>query len=103
MAAGDLTAGGGGSILVVTSSVREAGQAARQLFDAVAERTLRYVPRPALDAAVAGARQRTLGDAWAWSRRAVSVDISPLVAVTLAAWGHATRAHTYQREPSIYI
>jgi hypothetical protein len=69
----------------------------------VAERTLRYVPRPALDAAVAGARQRTLGDAWAWSRRAVSVDISPLVAVTLAAWGHAPRAHSYQREPSIYI
>jgi hypothetical protein len=30
---------------------------------------------------------RPLGDAWAWARRGVSVDISPLVAVTLAKWG----------------
>ncbi len=88
---------------VVKPSVRDMTQACGAFYDAVTERTVRYVPRPALDAAVAGARQRLLGDAWAWSRRAVSVDISPLVAVTLASWGHATRAHTYQREPSIYI
>jgi hypothetical protein len=58
---------------------------------------------PALDAAVAGAAKRSLGDSWAWARRGLSVDISPLVAVSLARWGHATRAHLHNREPSIYL
>jgi hypothetical protein len=39
-----------------------------------------------LDDAVAGARKRSSGDAWAWARRDQSVDVSPLVAVTLAVW-----------------
>ena len=34
--------------------------------------------------AVRGAKERPLGDAWAWSRKTSSVDISPLVAATLA-------------------
>jgi hypothetical protein len=72
-------------------------------YDAVAERSLRYVPRPAVHAAVAGAAKRPLGDSWAWARRGLSVDISPLVAVSLARWGHATRAHLHNREPSIYL
>jgi hypothetical protein len=70
----------------------------------VAERSLRYLPRPALDAAVAGAAKRPLGDSWAWARQGLSVDISPLVAVSLARWGHATRAaHLHNRRPSIYL
>jgi hypothetical protein len=44
-----------------------------------------------LTSAVAGAAKRTLGDAWAWDRRGVSVGICPLVAATLAAWGFVTR------------
>jgi hypothetical protein len=52
--------------------------------------TLRYVPHPALDAAVAGADTKPLGDGRKWDRRAPTVDISPLVAVTLARWGLAT-------------
>jgi phage terminase large subunit-like protein len=39
-----------------------------------------------LDAAVHGAAIRAVGDGWAWTRRISTVDISPLVAVTLAAW-----------------
>jgi hypothetical protein len=66
-------------------------------------RSLRYVPRPALDAAVAGAATRPLGDSWAWARKGLSTDISPLVAVSLARWGHATRAHLHNRGPGIYI
>lgn len=53
--------------------------------------TLRHRPHPALSAALAGAGKRPLGDAWAWDRRGVSVDISPLVAVTLARWAYVTR------------
>jgi hypothetical protein len=88
---------------VVRPSAREMAQAAGDLFDAVAQGTLRVVPRPALDAAVAGAQQRPLGDSWAWARKGLSVDICPLVALTLARWGWATRAHTYSRGPSIYV
>jgi hypothetical protein len=45
---------------------------------------LKVRPHPAFDAARAGATERPLGDAWAWGRRKSSVDISPLVAATLA-------------------
>ena len=46
--------------------------------------SVRHRGRPELDAAVAGAEKRTVGDAWLWSRKNSSVDISPLVAATLA-------------------
>jgi hypothetical protein len=58
------------------------------------------MPHPSLDAAVAGAKERDLGDAKALTRAASSVDISPLVAVTLAAWGHMTRSHIEEEEPA---
>ena len=44
-----------------------------------------------LDDAVTGAARRPLGDAWLWSRSRSDADISPLVAVTLAAWRSHTR------------
>jgi hypothetical protein len=89
---------------VVKPSTRARAAADGGLYDAVMDsRSLRYRPHPALDAAVAGAAKRPLGDSWAWARRGLSVDISPLVAVSLARWGHATRAHLHNREPSIYI
>jgi len=88
---------------VVKPSTRARAAADSGFHDAVVERSLRYVPRPGLDAAVAGAAKRPLGDSWAWARRGLSVDISPLVAVSLARWGHATRAHLHNREPSIYL
>lgn len=82
---------------VVKPTFREVGHAFGQFVDAVApedsEPTLRYLPHPALDAAVAGAVTRPLGDAKAWDSRAASVDICMLVAVTSAAWGFATRGH----------
>ncbi|HMF62042.1 MAG TPA: hypothetical protein VK595_16800 [Vicinamibacterales bacterium] len=56
-------------------------------FDSVMQATLRHGGEPELTAAVRGAARRPLGDAWAWSRKNSSVDISPLVAVTLALWG----------------
>jgi hypothetical protein len=39
---------------------------------------------PELKAALKGASKRSLGDSWAWARKSSAVDISPLVAVTLA-------------------
>jgi hypothetical protein len=88
---------------VVRPTTRARAAADGGFYDAVAERSLRYVPRPALDAAVAGAATRPLGDAWAWARKGLSTDITPLVAVSLARWGHATRAHLHNPGPSIYV
>ena len=53
--------------------------------------TLAHRSQAVLDDAVAGAARRPLGDAWLWSRARSSVDISPLVAVTLAAWAPSDR------------
>lgn len=57
------------------------------LYDDVEDEMLRHLGTPELASAVRGAAKRPLGDAWAWSRKNSSVDISPLVAVTLARWG----------------
>jgi hypothetical protein len=54
------------------------------LADAVQNRTIRHHGQPELVAAITGARKRVSGDSWAWSRINSTVDISPLVAVTLA-------------------
>ena len=64
-----------------------------QLFDAVCSDspTFRHRGQEALGVAVDGAVKRPLGDAWAWSRRTSTVDISPLVALTLARWGLMAR------------
>ena len=62
--------------------------------DRLAAGTLTHRSQAALDDAIAGAARRPLGDAWLWSRRHSSVDISPLVAVTLAGWAAATRRPT---------
>lgn len=79
---------------------RDAAGACGALYDAAVRppdapaewvATVRHIPHPALSAALAGAGKRPLGDAWAWDRRGASVDISPLVAVTLARWAYVTR------------
>lgn len=53
-------------------------------FDRLQDRKMKVFPDPDLDAAVDGATRRPLGEAWVWARKAADVDISPLVALTLA-------------------
>lgn len=65
------------------------GLLAAVTFDGPDRRFL-HTDQPHLNAAVSGATRRVYGDAWAWSRRSSKVDISPLVAVTLARWGALT-------------
>jgi hypothetical protein len=82
---------------------REVGHAFGQLVDGVmpeeGDPTVRVMPHPALDAAVAGAVTRPLGDAKAWDSKAASVDICPLVALTFAAWGFATKGQAEEEPP----
>jgi hypothetical protein len=68
---------------------RELGQACGSFYDDIIEGRAVVRRHPDLDAAVAGARKRSVGDAWAWARKDTSVDVSPLVAATLARWAVA--------------
>lgn len=74
-------------ITVVSPKVREIGQACGQFYDAVTSQSLTHLDQAPMATALAGAQMRPLGDAWAWARRSTGVDISPLVAATLAKWG----------------
>jgi hypothetical protein len=73
-------------------STADYARACAAFYDAVIDRRLRHNGRlPMLDAALAVAGIRPMGDAWAWKRREAGVPISPLVAVTLAYWAATTR------------
>jgi hypothetical protein len=69
---------------------REHAQACGRFYDAVDQATLRHIGQSEIAEALRGAVKRPLGDAWAWSRKNSGIDISPLVAITLAFWGWLT-------------
>jgi hypothetical protein len=75
---------------VETIGTVEYTRACGMFFDAVEQGTLVHDGDPALEAAVRGAAQRTLADAWAWSRKHSRSDITPLVAGTIAYRSEAT-------------
>ena len=74
---------------VVSVTARDMAAACGAFYDDVVNGRLYHRGDTELDAAVAGAARRGLANAWTWERRAGVVDIAPLVAVTLARWGHA--------------
>jgi hypothetical protein len=71
--------------LVVTA--KDYTRACGLIYDLVEEAGLRHLGTPEMRGALRGAAKRPLGDAWAWSRKNSSVDITPLVAATLSLWG----------------
>ncbi|MYV56514.1 terminase [Streptomyces sp. SID3212] len=83
----------GGRDLLVEMKTREVVAAAGQFYDAVIEQGIVHLDQAPLATALAGADKRPVGEGWAWARRGVTVDISPLVSATHAAWGYAERAH----------
>lgn len=82
-------------IEVQAVSPKEHGQACGLLQDSLDQGLLVHRNEPQLNAAIVGAGRRQAGDTWTWSRRSSAVDISPLVAATLAHW-----AHRQNREPA---
>lgn len=74
----------GRGVSVVRYGANQLAQACGTFYDLVADHRLSVRRHEGLDVAVAGARRRTLGDAWAWARKDELTDISPLVAATLA-------------------
>lgn len=82
-------------IEVVLLDGREQVQACEAFLASVLEHQLVHRDQLALNTAVAGAGRRQVGDSWKWSRRDSAVDITPLVAATVARW-----LHSQHREPS---
>jgi hypothetical protein len=76
-------------LTVRTTNIQEHGQACGTLLDLVDEQQVRHLGSLELLQAIRGAKTRPLGDSWAWSRKNSAVDISPLVAATLALAGAA--------------
>lgn len=62
-------------------------KACSALQDAALNGRLRHIGQGPLDAAIVGAEITPVGDSWKWSRKSSAVDITPLVAVTLAHAG----------------
>lgn len=64
---------------------RDVVQACGAFYDGLVDGRLRVRTDGRLDAAVAAVTKRRVGDAWAWSRRAPSTDVTPVMAMSLAA------------------
>lgn len=65
---------------------RDFANACAYFFDGCIDKAVQIRPHQALNDAVAAATRRVSGDSWTWARRDLTVDISPIVAVTLADW-----------------
>lgn len=67
----------------------------QMIFDGIAGpdlegRDVKHIGQKILTDAVAGAVPRDVGGSWAWARRDLTVDVTPLAAVSLALFGHST-------------
>ena len=62
----------------------DAMRAAGAFVQAVLNKQIRHLGSPALQAAITGATRRVSGDLFSWSRASSAVDITPLVAASLA-------------------
>lgn len=86
-------------VQVKETTAAEMGKACGAFYDAAMEKRLTHFNQEHLNAALTGARKRSIGDAggWGWDRKNKTIDISPLVAVTLAHFGANT---TVAKKPS---
>lgn len=84
-------------IRVKVMNAGEQAQAYGILIDGVKDATVVHIGQEPVRQAIKGATRRALGERYAWGRRASSVDITPLVVVTEAAWavGQSRRGRSY--------
>lgn len=81
----DLIAAG---VQLVPMSTAELAQACGSLADGVRDQSVKHRGDTGFVAALRGAKSRLSGDAWLWSRKSSTVDISPIIAATVARWVH---------------
>jgi hypothetical protein len=77
---------------VVITAAADMAKACGSFYDAVLEGRLTHFNQAPLNAALAGARKRPIGAAggWGWDRKDYSINLAPLVSVTLARFGATT-------------
>lgn len=73
-------------VRVVELDSKDMQHACGEFFDAVADGLIRVRQNADLDASVAGACKRVIGDAFVWGRKSSRFDVSPLCAATIAKW-----------------
>jgi hypothetical protein len=93
-------------IEVISPATRDFAQACGDFVTGVSPRRgedadIVHIDQPQLNVAVASAERRQLMDLWAWSKKDSAADISPLVAVTLAAWGY--KKYLYQKVSTPWV
>ncbi|MET0887292.1 MAG: terminase large subunit [Mycetocola sp.] len=81
-------------VQVVVTSAPDMAKACGSFYDAVLEERLTHFDQQPLNAALSGARKRPIGTAggWGWDRKDYSINLAPLVSVTLAMFGASTAA-----------
>jgi len=83
--------------LLTVPTIPEWAQASGEMREAIKDGKVRHLGngmQPQLQRAVAGVRQRPLGDAWAWGRKG-DAEIDPLESLTLARWVYHLRKPFY--------
>lgn len=90
-------------VQVVVTSAADMAKACGSFYDAVLEDRLTHFNQPPLNAALSGARKRPIGTAggWGWDRKDYSINLAPLVSVTLARFG-ATAATTTKKPSAAF-
>lgn len=82
--------------LVNDVPVSDLAKACGQIYDACIDGTIVHRDDPVLSATLDGAVKRPVSDAWVWSRRTSAIDISPIVAITMAHFGAKAMSRTPQ-------
>lgn len=79
-------------VRVVVTAAPDMAKACGDFYDAVVEGRLTHLDQSQLNTALAGARKRPIGAAggWGWDRKDYSINLAPLVSVTLARFGATT-------------
>jgi hypothetical protein len=96
----DLEAAG---VQVLEVSTADHAKACGLFYDAVVQHELHHLDQPELNVAVAGAAQKFYGDSWLWGRRQSQVDITPVVAATLALWAAAQLPDEAMAAPEVVL
>lgn len=76
-------------VKVIVGNAADMGKACGGIYDDATSGRLRHGDQDQLNSALAGAKKRAIGQAggWGWDRKDPDVNISPLVAATLARFG----------------
>lgn len=98
----DLMARGVKELRIQTPNATEYAGACGAIYDKIFNGQIAHVGQHPFLVALAGAQKMDLGEgAWKWNRKAVTVDISPLVSMTLASWGISKFGHVKPVQPWI--